>query len=277
MNQNNRPLDWIYSQDIESKKTWYSSVAQAYNQTRPGYPQELMKRVLELANIPGNGRILEIGSGPGNATLAFAPIGFSMVCLEPNPDFCQLARQNCQQYSNVEIINTSFEEWQGDNQSFDAVLAATSIHWVSSEITYFKASDHLKENGPLILLWNVIPEPNPNRYHLAQDIYETYAPSLTPYEDRETQKARLKGMENKILESGKFVDIISDFMACQVVYSLDEYLMLLSTLSPYIQLEQHNRDRLFENLRERMRQNDEHRVNLTYLSAFQIARNNLSN
>ena len=147
-----------YSQDLEQKKTWYSPTADAYNKVRPRYPQEIINRVVELAQLSSNASILEVGCGPGNATVAFAYFGFSMVCLEPNQDFCSLARLNCTQYSNVKIRNTSFEEWELEAESFDAVLAATSIHWVSPEVAYSKAAAALKDDGFLILLWNVIHE-----------------------------------------------------------------------------------------------------------------------
>jgi SAM-dependent methyltransferase len=77
-----------------------------------------------------------------------------MVCLEPNPDFYQLAQKNCKHYPNVELQNTSFEEWGLEADRFDAVLAASSFHWIPSDVGYSKAAKALRENGYLILLWN---------------------------------------------------------------------------------------------------------------------------
>ncbi|NES18132.1 MAG: methyltransferase domain-containing protein [Symploca sp. SIO3E6] len=273
MNKSNQQLDPVYAQDLQGKKTWYSSAVRAYNRTRPSYPQDIITRVLELAELSPDGRILEIGCGPGNATVALAQMGFSLLCLEPNQDFCCLARQNCQQYPNVEIINTSFEEWSGEAEAFDAILAATAIHWVSPEIAYSKAASVLKENGSLILLWNVIPEPSPNRYNSAREIYQTYAPAITAYESKESQQAKLKGIEEVVINSGQFVDLVSGSIDCQAVYSIDDYLALLSTLSPYLKLEQYNRELLFKHLRESMEQDIEQQINVSYLSAFQIAHN----
>ena len=272
MDKSNQKLDSIYAQDLQSKKTWYSSAVSAYDQTRPSYPQQIISRVLELAQISTAGRILEIGCGPGKATVPFAQMGFSLLCLEPNQDFCLLAKQNCQQYPDVEILNTSFEEWSVETEAFDAILAATAIHWVSPEIAYPKAANALKKNGSLILLWNVIPEPSPNRYNSALEIYQTYAPSITAYEDKESQKAKLKGIEEIVINSGKFIDVVSGWIDCQTEYNIDEYLALLSTLSPYLKLEQHSRELLFTNLRESMEQEVEDTINVSYLSAFQVAR-----
>jgi len=138
----------------EERKTWYSEVADAYNRVRPRYPQELICRAVEVAQLPADAAILEVGCGPGTATIGFAQLGFSMVCLEPSLEACQLAQQNCASYSTVEIRNTTFEEWELETERFHALLAATSFHWVSPEIGYPKADAALQNNGFLILLWN---------------------------------------------------------------------------------------------------------------------------
>ncbi len=122
------------SQDIEVRKNWYSPAAEAYNKVRPRYPQKFIEQVVEIAQLSTNSKILELGCGPGTATTSFAQLGYSMICLEPNPDFFKLAQQNCQPYPNVEIQNTSFEEWTLDFNNFDAVLAASSFHWISPKI-----------------------------------------------------------------------------------------------------------------------------------------------
>jgi SAM-dependent methyltransferase len=144
----------ISSSNHELKKGWYSPAAEAYNSTRPHYPRELVDKAINAAKLFQSSRILEVGSGPGTATVSFAKLGYPMLCIEPNPDFCAMTRLNCRSYSSVEVINKSFEEWTLDPEVFDAVLAASSMHWIPSEIGYAKASSALKDDGFLILLWN---------------------------------------------------------------------------------------------------------------------------
>lgn len=134
----------IASKDLEQRRSWYSPTAEAYNFTRPKYPGALVDKVIKVARLSSSSRILEIGSGPGTATTSFAQIGCSMVCIESNPDFCELARINCQSYPSVKVINKSFEEWNLEPEAFDAVLAASYMHWIPAEIGYAKASGALK-------------------------------------------------------------------------------------------------------------------------------------
>ena len=71
---------------------------------------------------------------------------------EKSPWYSQIACCNCEDYPAVTIIDTSFEEWGIVPAQFDAVLAATSFHWISCEVSYAKAAEALKTQGSLILL-----------------------------------------------------------------------------------------------------------------------------
>jgi tRNA G46 methylase TrmB len=73
--------------DLEQRKRWYSPAAVAYNEARPRYPQALMGRAIATAGLSADSRVLEIGCGPGTATVALAPLGCELLCLEPNVDF----------------------------------------------------------------------------------------------------------------------------------------------------------------------------------------------
>ncbi|MBV8887649.1 MAG: class I SAM-dependent methyltransferase [Chroococcidiopsidaceae cyanobacterium CP_BM_RX_35] len=260
------------SQDLEQRKRWYSPAAEAYNKTRPRYPEKLIQRVVEIAQLSSNSKILEVGCGPGTATVALAQYGFSMICVEPNPDFYQLVQQNCASYPNVEIQNTSFEEWILETEKFDLVLAASSFHWIPLEVGYLKAANALRADGQLILLWNMELQPRYEVYQDLSEVYKVHAPSLARYEEREDQEESLRWLGQVVIDSGKFKELVSEQFECEVTYSVKDYLMLLSTYSPYLKLDSQSRDALFAGLREKIEQNYGGSLELSYLSAFHIAR-----
>ncbi|HAA28289.1 MAG TPA: SAM-dependent methyltransferase [Cyanobacteria bacterium UBA8553] len=255
----------------EQRKNWYGNVADAYNKTRPRYPNELINRAVELAQLHKDATILEVGCGPGIATIAFAQLGFSMLCLEPSQGACFLARQNCEPYPKVEIVNTLLEEWELESNKFNAVLAANAWHWISPEIRYLKAAAALKDNGSLILLWNLAPQPSYEVYQALNEVYQTQAPSFAQYETQETQEEILRGIGQNIIDSGQFQGLVSEQVACEVTYSIDDYLTFLSTGSPYMMLEPQKQDGLFEGLREVLEKICPESIKLSYLSAFHIA------
>lgn len=256
---------------LEQRKTWYSTVAEAYNKVRPRYSQQLIDRAVELAGLPTGAIALEIGCGPGNATVAFAQRGFSMLCLEPSLEAYQFAKHNCAQYPNVEIKNTTFEDWKLERQ-FDAVLAATSLHWVAPEIRYSKTAVALRDNGVLILLWNASVQPQYDIYQILHEVYLVHAPSLGKYEDRETQQRSLGKFAQGVIDSGKFENLVAEYLPCETTYSIDDYLLLLSTYSPYIELEADKRDALFAALKAALASNGISSIPASYVSACQIAK-----
>jgi ubiquinone/menaquinone biosynthesis C-methylase UbiE len=258
---------------LEERKSWYSNAADAYHRTRPRYPKELISRVIELAQLSPEKNILELGCGPGTATTSFANLGSSMTCLEPSLEACKIARQNCIQYPNVEIINTTFEEWQLRNSTFNAVLAATSFHWISSEIRYIKTANALKTNGSLILLWNIPFKPQDEVYQILHEVYQQETPLLPSklYQDRETHEAQLDQFGKDILDSGFFHNLIVEHFPYEITYSIDNYLTLLSTLSPCIALESYQRDSLFTSLKKTLLSNWGKSFQVPCLASFYIA------
>lgn len=105
-------LNECYGKALEQRKTWYSPTAKAYQQVRPRYPQALIDRVVELAQLSADSTLLEVGCGPAIATPAFATLGCRMTCIEPNPDFYDLAQQTLstvyQTYAPA--LNRSYED-----------------------------------------------------------------------------------------------------------------------------------------------------------------------
>lgn len=239
--------------DLEQRKSWYSAVAGAYDRVRPRYPVDSIDRAIASARLPPNAKILEIGCGPGIATVEFARRGFSMVCVEPSLEMCKFARQNCAEYPNVEIQNTSFEEWDLQAKSFDAVLAASSFHWIPPEIACPKAADALRDNCPLILLWNVVPSPRYEVFQVLEEVYRNCVPTLAKYASIEQDKLNLQAIDKTLIDSGRFQELISDKVVHSITYNTDDYLMLLSTLSPYIALEPEVRNALFAGLRDKIK------------------------
>ncbi|MBD2461905.1 class I SAM-dependent methyltransferase [Oscillatoria sp. FACHB-1407] len=264
--------DECYGKDLEQRRHWYSPAAEAYQQVRPRYPTELIDQVVDIAQLSSASILLEVGCGPAIATPAFAALGCSMVCIEPNPDFYHLAQQTCQSYPQVEFQNCSFEEWQLIPHGFDALLAASSFHWVSPEIGYPKAATALRPDGHLILLWNKELQPRYEIYQPLAEVYQTHAPSLPRvYEDSATQAAILNELGQMAIASGYFRDVITGQIEVEVTYSIDQYLLLLSTYSPYLKLDPQQRQKIFEGLRQVLEQNGD-KVDLSYVSAFHVAR-----
>jgi SAM-dependent methyltransferase len=273
MPDNNEILNWYqtFTPDPAQRKSWYSSVAQTYDRVRPKYSPIFLDRVVEVAQIPNNGKILEVGCGPGTATLALAKMGYSVVALEPSLAACEVARRNVAAYPNTEIINTSFEEWDPVDREFDAIVAATSWHWVSPANKHQQAAALLKNTGALVLLWNTTMMPPREVFESLTETFRQYLPAFAEYKDREREVLELNIFADAAISSGLFSNLQTEVQVNEVNYAIDDYLQLLTTYSPCISLAPERRSELLDRLREILVQNCGAQLPLCYLSVFHVA------
>lgn len=101
-------------------------------------------------------------------------------------------------------------------------------------------------------------------------VYQAHASSLNrDYEDSDEQVAILHKLGQMAIEPGRFKEMVSGHMQSQVTYSVEQYLMLLNTYSPYLKLDPTQKQQLFAGLQQQLEQNGD-RVQLSYVSAFHI-------
>jgi SAM-dependent methyltransferase len=257
---------------VEQRTHWYSPAAAAYAATRPRYPQQLVEEVVARSGLTAASTLLEVGCGPGTATVSFAELGCRIVALEPNPEFCLLAEEVCQRFPNVELVTTSLEEWEPHQERFDAVVAATSFHWIPPEIAYPKAAGALRENGWLILLWNKELQPSSQTHEALRAIHRRHAPALErPYEDADAVAGIIAALGQPLLESPLFHGAQQGQWLVESLLRIDDYLTLLTTYSPFLTLDPAVRDALLAELRPALENLHGESVPLTHTSAYVMA------
>ncbi len=104
---------------------------------------------------------------------------------------------------------------------------------------------------------------------MIEEVYQAYAPSLVRYEGAQIQAEILRGFEQEILDSNCFKELVVKQTACEVTYSIDDYLKLLST---FRRLEPQAKELLFAaSLREKLEKFGDP-IQLSFLSAVHVAR-----
>ncbi len=254
-----------------NRDSWYSNVAKAYDRTRPRYSDRLITRLKDVVGLQPDKKILEIGCGPGIASLELAKMGVQSIGIEPSLSACEIAREKCANYANIEFINSTFENCTLAEKQFDAVIATTSFHWVTPEIRTKKSASVLKDDGYLVLLWNTPPELNAEERKILTPAYQTHLPELISTESLQDHRRNLAKFGKEIIDSGYFQDLETEEIILNVVYTVEEYLTLLTTLSSYIRLETSLRNTLLEELRKILEAQYGDRLELSYLSMMQIA------
>ena len=271
MNDITHDISSYSNRPIEERAHWYTPAAQAYDKARPHYPAELISHVAHLTQLEPHSKILEVGCGPGTATTAFAEFGCSIVCVELNAGFCELARRNCKQFQNVVIKQSSFEEWPIEASAFDIVVSASAFHWIQPQVGYPKVAETLRDDGYFVLLWNKEPQPTSDVCQLFEEIYSQHdLPSLGRFETEAAREQMLKALAQPAIDSGVFKEVSSKQVKMEVKYTAEDYLLLLSSFSPYLNLEESRRNSLFAKLRRKINDDLMGIIDLSYISAANI-------
>ena len=246
-----------------------------YDEVRPGYPKELIEDIIQISGIRKGGKILEVGCGTGQATLAFAGLGYSMLCLDIGRKLVEVAREKCQDYPNVELLCRSFEDWEPEKKTFDLLISATAFHWIQPEVGYPKAKEVLKDTGYIALFWNLHPTPYTAFFKDVQRVYRQVVPEWrAPIDTQEFEKT-IRERKTFISKTGLFKKVQAKRYPWLKVYSTKQYLKLLNTFSDHRSLEASKRDQLYAGIRNLIEEEYGGSIVRPYLSVLYIAKKNV--
>ncbi|MGH2459497.1 MAG: class I SAM-dependent methyltransferase, partial [Chloroflexota bacterium] len=130
----------------------FDEAPELYDRLRPVCPARLFDDLIDLARFPKGARLVEIGSGTGQATLPLAELGFGIVAIELGERLAALARKKLGRFPEVEIVNTSFEAWDPHGRRFDGVVVFHAFHWIDPELRFAKSAQLLRDDGALAVV-----------------------------------------------------------------------------------------------------------------------------
>jgi SAM-dependent methyltransferase len=89
-----------------------------------------------------------------------------------------LARRRLAAFGNVGVEESAFEEWNDRGRRFDALVAATSWHWVDPSVGWRRAHALLRPGGWFAVLDNVVVRrPGETEvYAETADLHERFSP-----------------------------------------------------------------------------------------------------
>jgi SAM-dependent methyltransferase len=150
--------------------------ADLYDRSRPSYPSSLFDELKELADIGPGTRVVEIGPGTGQATLALAAAGAQVVAVELGPSLAARLRHKVAARP-VEVVTGTFEEWPLPDEPFDTVAAFTAWHWLDPRIRARKTYDALRPGGALATVTTTHVLGGTEQFFAdVQDCYERWDP-----------------------------------------------------------------------------------------------------
>ena len=225
----------------------FDAAAGLYQSARPDYPDELYADLLSLTGAVPPARLLEVGCGPGKATLPLARRGFPITAIELGAALAGEARRNLATFPDVSVITGAFEEWEPPGAAYDLVYAATAWAWIDPEVKYARAAAVLPPGGHLAV-WNAghaFPPDFDPFFTEIQQVYEALGERKEPWPPLPPER-QPDATAAEFTSSGLFEVTGVRLHVWGRRYTAEEYIALLSTFSGHIAMEPARRDRIFE-------------------------------
>jgi SAM-dependent methyltransferase len=133
----------------------YGADAAGYREGRPDYPPRVYEVLRSRCGVGPGSRVLEIGPGSGLVTGHLVDAGATVVAVEPDRGFADYLGRTMPE---VRVVNAPLEEAEIGG-GFDAVVAATSFHWLDQAAALRKVSAALRPGGWAAIWWTVFSDP----------------------------------------------------------------------------------------------------------------------
>lgn len=218
-------------------RTTFNTQARLYDKARPGYPDQLFENIISYSNINEKSNILEIGCGTGKATIPFLKKGFSITAIDIGDNMLKILSKNIDN-EKLKIQNISFEKFKS-NITFDLIFSATAFHWIPKQQSFSKCAYHLNKNGILAVFRHVHPKEKSGFFAEVQRIYEKHVPKWAEqWAKRDYYSVKLEQFSKEIEDSGYYKNINLKLYFWSEYYTAKQYIDLLDSFSPHIDLEE---------------------------------------
>jgi SAM-dependent methyltransferase len=232
------------STTTDERRRSFDQMVELYARARPSAPPELFDAV--AAYVPAPADALEIGCGPGTASLPLLERGFRIHAVELGENLAAFARERLAAFPfTVEV--GKFEDASLAPASVDLVVCSAAFHWLDRERALRQVVNVLRPGGALALIWGSVRRTaEDNRVDEAlQAAYRAHAPEIS----RDT----MDRMSDKVTDIGEAVrdtpelrDYEERLFPQTHLFDRQGYLDTLATFSDHATLPAERRARLFE-------------------------------
>lgn len=231
-------------------KNVFNDIISDYEIARPGYKSDLFRDIVDYSMIKNDAKILEIGSGPGQATEYFVKNGYSITGLELGEKQVEYLLEKYSEYQNFNALCTSFENYSCEQETYDLIFSATAFHWVKPEIGYPKAFNLLKRNGVMAVFWHMssIIEPKTEMLNQIRNIFRTYAPDLDTYITMEEAEDLHNLRISEIGTNNLFDKPVTKIYKWDDEYTTQRYLKLMNSYSDFHGLSDEKRKAILDTI-----------------------------
>lgn len=230
----------------------FDEVAELYARVRPAYPIDLIEDLIRAADLKPGARVLELGAGPGTASVLFAGRGYDLLCLEPGVELAELARQRLASDPTAHVDVTTFEDWPVQGARFELVFAAQSFHWIDPAVRFSKTAQALRPGGVLAIFANRPLRGATSTDFQIQEAYAKHAPELA---SRGVDTNTCENFQGMFAAAAEYGEATCREYRWQEAYDAARYSDLMRTHSDHRLLPVDRLERLLDDIGEAIRAN----------------------
>ena len=168
----------------------FRSAAQYYLSGRPPYSSLLIRRVVQLCALNSSHRILDLGTGPGQLAMAFAPSVGEVTALDPEPEMLEIGKKNASSgHFKIKFVQGSSYDLGPQFGRFQAVTIGRAFHWMDRAATLNLLDAMIEPDGAVVLFHDSHPEVPENSWH------GYYQKMIERYSEDDVERQRLRSPE----------------------------------------------------------------------------------
>ena len=108
----------------------FRTAAPYYARYRLGYPDTLIRKVLELTQTSPGAAALDLGCGPGTLTIPLARAGLRVTAIDPEPEMLSRARDAAREADlRIDFRQGSSFDMPAGIGPFQLVTMGRAFHW----------------------------------------------------------------------------------------------------------------------------------------------------
>lgn len=217
----------------------FGSVARAYDEHRPGYPDALLDEL--LGRFPGVPTTLDIGCGTGRVAVALAQRGVPGVAVEPDPDMAAVASEHLDGHP-WRVVLADFETAALPVASFDLLTCGQAWHWIDPDAGLARARQLLRPGGWLATFWNRPEWPDKVLRADLDDVYARLVPEMPSSIAGSGRAPKGRPLSTDAPEGFRVARL--DEYNHHRTFTTEQWLALLATHSDHVLLDPEVRDEL---------------------------------
>lgn len=225
----------------------FGAVAEDYERYRPGYPDDLVALVSEVADGPVR-RAIEIGAGTGKATRTFAGAGIEVVATDPDADMLAVLRRECAGLP-VTTVRAALEDLDpADHEPFDLLYAAAAWHWTAPATRWDRATALVRSGGAVAFFGGPFELADDEIAAAEEEAIAAYAPEGRHLPPPSAPDAPMLFPGDEMLADDRLDDVRQREVPRRFTLPRGDYLRHLDTISAIRILSAADRSALFADL-----------------------------